>query len=107
MKKAFKILGWLVFAMVLAWLIAGVAFLFSLGGVISAEAEGDNSTSGNYTEEAKSLADELSQLLPDISSIYRKGHSNPLLKAEEDITDPDIAEFYHGYLKEIGLGEDQ
>jgi len=106
MKKLAKVLRWVEHAVVVILLLVLVSFLLPLGALTSAETGANNSTSGNQTAEAISLAGKISALLPDISTIYQKAVNYPLQKAEEDITDPDIREFYQGYLKEIGLGEE-
>jgi|GEM_PF-5868876 hypothetical protein len=110
MSKLDKVFRHIEHAVVAILLVVMLAFLLSFllpaGAMLSAETGEDNSISANQTAEATSLAGKLSALLPDISKIYRKAVNYPLQKAEEDITDPDIREFYQGYLKEIGLGQD-
>ena len=49
------------------------------------------------------LADELVDLLPDVGAIYRTAVAYPLQKARGDITDPELLEFYDGYLQAIGF----
>jgi hypothetical protein len=53
--------------------------------------ESDNTTSG------------LANLLPDFEKIYRNALTEPFIKAESKIYDPDIAEFYHGLMDKTGL----
>jgi len=52
------------------------------------------------------LASELVGLLPDISAIYRSAVAYPLHHARGDIEDPDLLEFYDGYLEAIGFAPD-
>lgn len=49
------------------------------------------------------LADELIDLLPDIGAIYRSAVAYPLHHARGDIEDPDLLDFYDGYLEAIGF----
>jgi hypothetical protein len=42
-------------------------------------------------------------LLPDFEKIYRDALTSPFIKAESKITDPDIAEYYHGLMEKTGL----
>ena len=55
------------------------------------------------TVEPNELSDGLVDLLPDIGAIYRNALAYPLIHARGDIQDPDLLEFYDGYLKAIGF----
>lgn len=83
-----------------------LVFSLPLGAMIFAGEGEDSATSANQTVEAASFANELAGLLPDVGKICRKAVTYPLEKAEGDITDPDILEFYQGYLRETGLAEE-
>jgi hypothetical protein len=45
----------------------------------------------------------LTKLMPDFEKIYRDALTEPFIRAESKITDPDIAEYYHGLMQKTGL----
>jgi|WetSurMetagenome_2_1015567.scaffolds.fasta_scaffold145693_1 hypothetical protein len=60
-----------------------------------ADETGNGAISGNSTG--------LANLLPNFEKIYRDALSEPFIKAESKITDPDIADYYHGLMNKTGL----
>jgi hypothetical protein len=42
-------------------------------------------------------------LLPDVGQIYRAALGDPYRQVEKEITDPDIANYFHQYMEDTGL----
>jgi len=104
MRRLVKALRAVEHAVVLVVLVGTLLFFLPLGRVLLAQGRDAPPASANCTVEETSLAGGLSELLPDIGRIYRKALDYPLQKVEGEIRDPDIREFYQGYLREAGLG---
>jgi hypothetical protein len=45
----------------------------------------------------------VSGLLPDVGKIYREALGGPYRQVEPEITDPDIARYFHAYMESTGL----
>jgi len=73
----------------------GVAMANSVPSVMADETA-DNSTS----QEDSGL---LSNLIPDVSKIYRESLTQPFIKARSQITDPEIADYYDTLMAKTGL----
>jgi hypothetical protein len=63
---------------------------------------------GYFTSSARAAdapADDLglSGLLPDVGKIYREALGGPYRQVETEITDPDIARYYHSLMEKTGL----
>jgi len=54
-------------------------------------------------DESENVTQSLVGLLPDIEKIYRESLTAPFIQAESEITDPDIAAFYHSLMEKTGL----
>jgi hypothetical protein len=61
------------------------------GAQIAANDESSNTTQGIISS------------ISGFDKIYRDALTEPFIKAESKITDPDIAEFYHGLMVKTGL----
>ena len=61
----------------------------------------DESASDNTSDNSSSLLD----LLPDFDKIYRAALTEPFIKAESKIKDPEIADYYHGLMDKTGLAD--
>ncbi|TFH34541.1 MAG: hypothetical protein E4G93_05185 [Dehalococcoidia bacterium] len=55
------------------------------------------------TDASSALADELVGLLPDFDAFYRSALAYPFQQARTTITDPELLDFYDGYLAATGL----
>ncbi|MHB8105462.1 MAG: hypothetical protein ACYDG5_08000, partial [Dehalococcoidales bacterium] len=55
-----------------------------------------NTASNNSTQ---GIVDSIS----NFDKIYREALTEPFIKAESKISDPDIAEYYHGLMEKTGL----
>jgi hypothetical protein len=68
-------------------------------------------TISHYTSTAKAddagttLPDgtDLNGLMPDVGKIYREALGEPYRQVESEITDPDIARYYHTLMEKTGL----
>ena len=52
---------------------------------------------------SENTTDGLLNLLPDIEKIYRESLTMPFIRAESEIHDEDIADFYHALMEKTGL----
>ncbi len=68
--------------------------LFGMQAALPIHAQTDNVSSDNFS---------LVELLPDIQKIYREALTTPLYKAQEEIYDDDIADFYQTLLERTAL----
>lgn len=57
-------------------------------------------------EQADETSNSLIGMIPDIEKIYRQSLIKPFLKAESQIYDEDILEFYQDLLSATGLTEE-
>ena len=90
--------------MLIVLLLALLSVVTPFGRTFGLVASSTPSVSADVVElDSSELSDGLVALLPDIGQIYRTAVAYPLQKARGDITDPDILEFYDGYLQAIGF----
>jgi hypothetical protein len=54
-------------------------------------------------DESENVTQSLTGLIPDIQKIYREALTAPFIQAENEIHDPDIANFYHTLMEKTGL----
>jgi hypothetical protein len=85
----------LLIGLVVEIIVGGLILLVLLSPISQAQ-------SGNYADNTTSA---LMEFLPDIRKIYRTALISPLQEVEQEIQDPDIAEFYHRLLQKYDLGE--
>jgi hypothetical protein len=62
-------------------------------------------TKADTTGESDNTTTSLTNLLPDIAKIYHDALTEPFIKAESKIYDPDIADYYRGLMEKTGLTE--
>ena len=60
-------------------------------------------TRADTTGESENTTTSLTSLLPDFEKIYHDALTEPFIKAEGKIYDPDIADFYRGLMEKTGL----
>ncbi len=89
MKRLFLI------GLVVEVIVGGLLLLMLLSPISQAQ-------SGDSTDNTTSA---LMEFLPDIRKIYRTALVLPLQEVEQEIQDPEIAEFYHRLLQKYDLGE--
>ena len=101
-------LGFLMGVMVGGLLIAGVLSAVLIGGQLwNSDPAFRPATSS--LEEGEEIQDEQSEggniigIIPDIRKIYHEALVSPFQKAEQEIHDEDIAQFYHELLESCGL----
>jgi hypothetical protein len=72
----------------------------------SAVASDENSTTAATTDSSTSGAGDnidVNGLMPDIKQIYFSALGDPYRQVENEITDPDIAAYFHKYMEDTGL----
>jgi len=89
MKRLFLI------GLVVEVIVGGLLLLMLLSPISQAQ-------TGDSTDNTTSA---LMEFLPDIRKIYRTALVLPLQEVEQEIQDPEIAEFYHRLLQKYDLGE--
>ena len=89
MKRLFLI------GLVVEVIVGGLLLLMLLSPISQAQ-------TGDSTDNTTSA---LMEFLPDIRKIYRAALVLPLQEVEQEIQDPEIAEFYHRLLQKYDLGE--
>lgn len=90
--------------MLIVLLLVLLSVITPFGRASGIVASSTPSVSADVVElDASELSDGLVGLLPDIGQIYRTAVAYPLQKARGDITDPELLEFYDGYLQAIGF----
>ncbi len=62
--------------------------------------------SADTSQEESNTGGSLAELIPDFEKIYRESLIQPFVKAESQIYDEDIRDFYHGLLESTGLTEE-
>jgi hypothetical protein len=79
-------------------IIVSSLIIFGVKTIIPTRADtaGATGESGNMTLS-------LTNLIPDFEKIYHNALTEPFIKAESKITDPDIADYYHGLMEKTGL----
>jgi hypothetical protein len=79
-------------------LVSGViATVLIVHGTVTVEAQ-EPTTQETVTEDPGGL-------LPDVGKIYRQCLGSPFRQVEGEISDPDIARFYHNLMQETGLNQ--
>lgn len=102
MVLAGRIVRWLEHIVLIVLVIVLLSVVNPFGRSAGSIAHGATSD-GTVCSIDSGLEDDLIGLLPDIGAIYRTAVAYPLQKARGDITDPDLLEFYDGYLDAIGF----
>ncbi|MGD1119607.1 MAG: hypothetical protein ABR886_08990 [Dehalococcoidales bacterium] len=72
-------------------IIFGVRMAIPTRADTAVPAGADNATAG------------LTNILPNFEKIYHDALTEPFIKAQSKITDPDIADFYQGLMAKTGL----
>jgi hypothetical protein len=60
-------------------------------------------TRADTASESENTSTNLTSLLPNFGKIYHDALTEPFIKAESKIYDPDIADFYRGLMEKTGL----
>jgi hypothetical protein len=104
MQLAGRILRWTEHVVVIVLLLVLLSMVAPFGRATGkvASIASPVSADASVIDESE-LADGLVDLLPDIGAIYRTAVAYPLQQARGDITDPELLEFYDGYLQAIGF----
>jgi hypothetical protein len=76
------------------YILSGSSTVKAQDAVSSEEAVSENSTGG-----------EMISLLPDVKGIYLNCLGSPFREVEDEITDPEIANYYHKLMQETGLDQ--
>jgi hypothetical protein len=97
-----RIVRWVEHLLLIVLVIVLLSIINPLGRSAAGVAHGATGD-GSVCSIDSGLADDLAGLLPDVGAIYRTAVAYPLQKARGDITDPDLLEFYDGYLEAIGF----
>jgi hypothetical protein len=99
-----RVLRWTEHIVLIVLLLVVLSVIAPFGHLSTIVASGAPSVSADVVEvDASELSDGLVGLLPDFGQIYRTAVAYPLQKARGDITDPELLEFYDGYLQAIGF----
>ena len=82
--------------------ICGVAvcslIIFGVRTVVPTRADTTDAIGGSNNSSLN-----LVNLIPDFEKIYNDALTEPFIKAESKITDPDIAAYYHDLMEKTGL----
>ena len=88
-----------------------VLFIFHNSNQVSADSAAVTTSAGSAAT-AVSAADpttttpdgtDVSGLMPDVKKIYYSALGDPYRQVEKEITDPDIAAYFHKYMEDTGL----
>jgi hypothetical protein len=71
--------------------------------VLPALAETTNSGATNSGTESENTTPSIVDQISGFDKIYRDALTEPFIKAESKISDPDIADYYHGLMEKTGL----
>jgi len=77
-----------------------ICYLVVIGVKPVLPAMADETGNGNTSDNSSSI---LLKVMPDFEKIYRDALSEPFIKAESKIQDPDIADYYHDLMNKTGL----
>ncbi len=62
-----------------------------------------DSATTQLSTESENTTRNIVEQISSFEKMYREALTEPFIKAESKITDPDIAEFYHGLMEKTGL----
>jgi len=83
-----------------------LGFFFGVGVcllLIFAIAHYTSRVSADSSSATSSVGTDFNGLLPDVGAIYREALGAPYRQVESEITDPDIAKYFHTYMNATGL----